>query len=90
MGTIKDRNSMDLAEEKILRGGGKNTQKNYIKKIFMTKIIMMVGSHQRLCVKMVIQGYPVVSYCGNKDMLSCGKVLTISVFGFCRPASLNS
>ena len=38
MGTIKDRNSMDLAEEKILRGGGKNTQKNYIKKIFMTQI----------------------------------------------------
>ena len=29
---------MDLAEEKILRGGGKNTQKNYIKKIFMTQI----------------------------------------------------
>ena len=42
MGTIKDRNSMDLAEEKILRGGGKNTQKNYIKKIFMTGITTMV------------------------------------------------
>ena len=42
MGTIKDRNSMDLAEEKILRGGGKNTQKNYIKKIFMARIITMV------------------------------------------------
>ena len=26
-GTIKDRNSMDLTEEKILRRGGKNTQK---------------------------------------------------------------
>ena len=44
MGTIKDRNSMDLAEEKILRGGGKNTQKNYIKKIFMTPITMVVCS----------------------------------------------
>ena len=32
MGTIKDRNSMDLTKEKILRGGGKNTQKNYTKK----------------------------------------------------------
>ena len=38
MGTIKDRNSMDLAEEKILRGGGKNTQKNYTKKIFTAQI----------------------------------------------------
>ena len=27
-GTIKDRNSMDLTEQKILRRGGKNTQKN--------------------------------------------------------------
>ena len=27
---------------KILRRGGKNTQKNCIKKIFMTQIIMMV------------------------------------------------
>ena len=40
MGTIKDRNGMDL--QKILRGGGKNTQKNCTKKIFMTQIIMMV------------------------------------------------
>ena len=32
MGTIKDRNSMDLTEKKILRRGGKNTQKNYAKK----------------------------------------------------------
>ena len=38
MGTIKDRNAMDLTEEKILRRGGKNTQKNCTKKIFMTKI----------------------------------------------------
>ena len=28
MGTIKDRNGMDLTEAKILRRGGKNTQKN--------------------------------------------------------------
>ena len=36
MGTIKDRNGMDLTEEKILRRGGKNTQKIYTEKIFMT------------------------------------------------------
>ena len=42
MGTIKDRNGMDLTEEKILRRGGKNTQKNYTKKIFMTQITTMV------------------------------------------------
>ena len=39
--TIKDRNGMDLTEQKILRRGGKNTQ-NYTKKIFMTQIITMV------------------------------------------------
>ena len=42
MGTIKDRNGMDLTGEKILRRGGKNTQKNNTKKIFMTQITMMV------------------------------------------------
>ena len=42
MGTKKDRNGMDLTEAEILRKGGKNTQKNYTKKIFMTKIITMV------------------------------------------------
>ena len=37
MGTIKDRNGMDLTEaEDILRRGGKNTQKNYTKKILVT------------------------------------------------------
>ena len=41
MGSIKDRNGMDLTEAKILRGG-KNTQKNCAKKIFTTQIIMMV------------------------------------------------
>ena len=42
MGLIKDRNGMDLTEQKILRRGGKNTQKNCTKKIFMTQIITMV------------------------------------------------
>ena len=42
MGSIKDRNGMDLTEAEILRRGGKNTQKNYTKKIFNTKIITMV------------------------------------------------
>ena len=32
MGLIKDRNGMDLQKQKILRRGGKNTQKNYTKK----------------------------------------------------------
>ena len=39
MGSIKDRTGM---EQKILRRGGKKTQKNCTKKIFMTKIITMV------------------------------------------------
>ena len=51
MGTIKDRNGMDLTEaedffffqkQKILRRGGKTAQKNYTKKIFMTQITTMV------------------------------------------------
>ena len=42
MGTIKDRNGMDLTKAEDLRRGGKNTQKNYTKKIFMTQIITMV------------------------------------------------
>ena len=33
MGLIKDRNSLDQEEQKILRSG-KNTQKNYTKKIY--------------------------------------------------------
>ena len=32
MGTVKDRNGMDLTESNILRRNGKNTQKNYAKK----------------------------------------------------------
>ena len=42
MGSIKDRNGMDLKKQKILRRGGKNTQKNCTKKSFTTKIITMV------------------------------------------------
>ena len=33
MGTIKDRNGMDLTGQRILRRGGKNTQKNYTKNL---------------------------------------------------------
>ena len=36
MGTIKDRNGMNLTEAEDIRRGGKNTQ-NYTKKIFMTQ-----------------------------------------------------
>ena len=42
MGSIKDRNCMDRQKQKILRRGGKNTQKNSTKKIFMTQLITMV------------------------------------------------
>ena len=42
MGTIKERNGMDPTEAEDIKKGGKNTQKNYIKKIFMTQIITMV------------------------------------------------
>ena len=41
MGSIKDRNGLDLTKQKISRRGGKNTQ-NCTKKIFTTQIIMMV------------------------------------------------
>ena len=43
MVTIKDRNDKDLTEaEDILRRDGKNTQKNYARKIFMTQITITV------------------------------------------------
>ena len=42
MGLIKDRNSTDLTEAEDIKKGWQNTQKNYTKKIFMTKIITMV------------------------------------------------
>ena len=37
VGTIKDRNGMDITEAEDIKTGGKNTQK-----IFMTKIITMI------------------------------------------------
>ena len=42
IGTIKDRNGMDLTEAEDIRRGGKNSQKNNTKKIFMTQITTMV------------------------------------------------
>ena len=42
MGSIKDRNGMDLTEAEDFRRGGRNTQKNYKEKIFITQIITMV------------------------------------------------
>ena len=42
MGSIKDRNGMDLTEAEDIKKGGKNTQKNCIKKSFTTQIITMV------------------------------------------------
>ena len=42
MGTIKDRNGMDLTEAEEIKKSGKNTQKNYTKKIFTTQITTMV------------------------------------------------
>ena len=42
MGTIKDRNGMDLTEAKDIEKRWQESQKNYTKKIFMTQIIMMV------------------------------------------------
>ena len=41
MGSIKDRNGMDLIEAEDRRDG-KNTQKYYAKKIFMAQITTMV------------------------------------------------
>ena len=42
MGSIKDRNGMDLEKQKILRRDGKNTQKNCTKNIFTTQINTVV------------------------------------------------
>ena len=42
MGSVKDRNGMDLTEAEDIRRGGKNTQRNCTKKIFTTQIITMV------------------------------------------------
>ena len=42
MGTIKDRNGMDITEAEDIKKRHKKTQKNYTIKIFMTQITMMV------------------------------------------------
>ena len=42
MGSIKDRNGMDLTEAEDIKKRWQEYQKNYTKKIFMTQIIMMV------------------------------------------------
>ena len=40
--TIKDRNGKHLKKQKRLRRGGKNTQKNYTKKVLLSWITTMV------------------------------------------------
>ena len=47
MGSINDRNGMDLTKQKILRRGGKNTQINCTKKIFMTQMITVCDHSSR-------------------------------------------
>ena len=42
MGTIKDRNGMDLTEAEDIKKMWKDTQKNVQKKIFTTQIITML------------------------------------------------
>ena len=42
MGTIKDRNGMDLTEAEDIKKRWQEYQKNYTKKIFMTQKITMV------------------------------------------------
>ena len=42
MGTLKDRNGMDLTETEDIKKRQQESQKNYTKKIFTTQIIMMV------------------------------------------------
>ena len=42
MGTIKDRNGMDLTEAEDIKKRWQDTQNNYTKKIIMTHITMMV------------------------------------------------
>ena len=42
MGTIKNRNGMDLTEAEDIKKRWQEYTENYPKKIFMTEIIMMV------------------------------------------------
>ena len=44
MGSIKDRNGMDLIEAEDMKRGGENSQRNCTKKCFTTQIITMVPS----------------------------------------------
>ena len=44
MGTIKDRNGMDLTEVEAIKKKWMSTQKNRTKKVLMAKITMMVWS----------------------------------------------
>ena len=44
MGSIKDRNGMDLTAAEDIKKRCKNTQKNYTNKILMTQITIMVWS----------------------------------------------
>ena len=41
MGSIKDRNGMDLTEIQAIKKRWQNTQKNYTEKSFMTQITMV-------------------------------------------------
>ena len=40
MGTIKDRNDMDLTEAKDIRRSDRNTEKNYTKKILIVTVFI--------------------------------------------------
>ena len=42
MGTIMDRNGMDLTEAEVMKKSDKNTQKNYAEKVLMTQITTML------------------------------------------------
>ena len=42
MGWITDRNGLDVTDAEDIKRGGKNTQKNYTKMIFMTQITTMM------------------------------------------------
>ena len=42
MGSVKDRNDMDLTKAEDVKKRCKNIQKDYTKKIFTTQIIIMV------------------------------------------------
>ena len=44
MGWIKDRNGLDVTEAEDIKRGGKNTQKDCTKRIFMTQITTMAWS----------------------------------------------